>query len=471
MRSNADVPEELARIAPTTTAVFGSTRSGKTTSTGRALIRTWLDPGDRRTGWFKKRPAREPPGMLALTVKVNEAENIALTAELAGRGLDVIRVSAGGEWSGDPLASYFRLPGASAAAGAKLLGELAELVTRNSGHSSEPFWVRARERTLFFCLVILKAAYRRPRFDALYAFLSALPYGREDMAEGGGFHRGAAAGAAQLAVSNVPPADEGELKRALQWLLTEWPATPDKLRESVRQEALSVVFPATQSPLDALFRGDSLTPDLLDDGRVVILDLPLLKYGAAGAIFQGAWKMCVDLAMVQRGRGARTVIRWTDEVQWLLLPEWDSRIATVSSESNYFQVNLTQTLPTMYAALGGESARHQVASLLANSPLKIAHYTDCYETGKFFSDMLGQKKELMYGGGTSSQGYDLFDDLTGNHKPQANVSFTAQYQPVFRPEGLMRFRRGGKENGFVCDCLLTLAGQQPRVVSVPQTLI
>ncbi|MBY0459636.1 MAG: hypothetical protein K2V38_20140 [Gemmataceae bacterium] len=449
------------------TFVLGSTRSGKTSSTGRALMQAWLDPPKKKRWFGKAQPIREPPGMIALTVKVNEAENIANTAHLAGRGLDVIGVTEGGEWTGDPLAAYFALPGSSPAAAAKLLAELSQVISKTAGQSKEPFWDRSRERNLYYALTIVKAALGTVTFDDLYAFVTSLPYGPADLVEGGGYWKSPARVAARLAGEKPDP--QGDIRRALHWQCTEWPATQEKLRESYRQEMLSVIFPMTQSPIAELLKGDSLHAGLAAAGHIVILDLPVLRYGAAGTLFQGLWGCVFDIANVQRNRHARVVLKWADEVQWLLMPEWSTKIATVCSESNYYHVYMSQTLPTIWAALNG--SKDQVASLLSNSPLKVVHWTDCVETGEYVQKMLGMRKELMFGGGGSTGGYDVVDDLMGQHKPMANVSFSTQYQPVFRGEELRRFRRGGKECGFVCDALLTLAGAQPRIVTVPQTLI
>lgn len=469
----SEPPDAFAGVPPQNTFLLGATRSGKTTSSGRALFREWMrerPPPPR--GWFLRPPPPRPPppGLLGLTVKANEADNLVEMARLAGREADVVRVSPGGKWAGCPLAALMRLPGMSAASAAKLLTELARITGGNAGKESELFWAQSRQRHFHFALVLLWAAFATPRLADLYRFVTSLPYGTEDAAGKGGFRSGLAAKAVVLA-ANGARKDDAEVAHAVAWVLEEWPCTHDKLRESYRQDMLSVVFPAMQEPVASLLAGDSLRPGLLDDGAVVILDLPTLKFGASGALFQSLWGCVFDLAMVGRPRTARTVMKWVDEVQWLLLPDWSTRIATVSSEARYFHVYMSQTLPTLYAALGGESAKDQVASLLSNSPLKVWHWNDCPATGEYASRMVGQYKGQAFSGGSGAEAYDLFEDLAGRHRPKAGVSFRDEWQPRFRPERLTTFRRGGAEAGFVCDALVTRAGFEPAVVAVRQTLI
>lgn len=465
--------------APVNTVVLGDTRSGKTSATARQLLTRWLRPtpapvaGRRLRFW--KRPAAptpaKPAGLLALCVKPSDAANYQATLALADRAADSVVVAPGGPWMCDPLAAYFALPGSSPAGAAKLVGTLATLADRNDGKGGDPFWQQAGETLNYYALVAL-ASVGKPKFGELYAFLRSMPFGNEDIAAGT-FQSGFAGRVMARAVANPSPKHASAMPAVIEYVTRTWPSMPDKMRESVRQVALSAAFPFSVPPVSELCAGDTLTPHLADAGKCIILDVPVLRFGTPGLLWQSAFRMVTDLTMLDRDpTTASNVIVLMDEFQWLALPDWDLKVATVCSESKYFGVRLAQTLPVLYAALGtAQQAEHQVAGLLANAPLKVGHYTGCPVTQKYFSELVGQSKQFLLGGSVSNDGYDLVADLAGTRRPAAGLSFHEQWHPKFRPERMTTFRRGGPDNEWTTDALVAVAGREPAVEAIPQLIL
>ena len=278
--------------APTNALILGDTRAGKTTGTGRWLLTNWLRPAKTPRGvrrWFRRRveEATLPPGFLALCVKNNEADGLTATLTHAGRASDIIRVTLGGPWRCDPLALYFGLRGASPAEAAKLVAVLTHLADRSDGNRGEAFWRQAAEKLVFYSLVALAAAYGRPTFGQLYRFIRSLPYGAADIA-GGTYQTGFAGETMTRAVASAPARYAAAMTDVVDFVTRNWTLQPDKLRESVREVALTSVFPFTVAPVAELCDGDTLKPELLDGGACVLLDVPVVRHRTEAVLWMSA---------------------------------------------------------------------------------------------------------------------------------------------------------------------------------------
>ncbi len=464
-----NIPRSVA-----STFVFGATRVGKTSAYGRWFNLLGLAPPTRRR--------RPKAGMLGLTVKVSEGENLARTALMVRPPGDVVHVKPGSNHTCDILAAYCGLKGASAAECANMFGSLAELAARYNKRPEESFWAFGRQRVLYFVLVLLIAVFTRPSTSQLYRFLVELPTSVKDFEKkddgtskySESFCGQVARAALQAALGDgFPPEKRNEVTNALLWLSGEWATIPEKTRESYRQTCLNVVFPFTQEPVASLCAGNTFGPELIDrDGKVLILDVPVIRYGLPALLYQGAFRYICDLYMLDRTRNARVVYKYVDEYQYLAMPEWDGKVATVCAESNYFHCYMTQSVSTVLESLGGTPlAREQLNSILGNSVCKAFFWTDDEATQKLMAHLSGQHKELMMSGGGGDAGsYDPFLDATGRHRPTAHVHFSESWAPVFRPEWAMGLLRGGRPH-FACEALLVVAGEPPRVERIPQILL
>jgi hypothetical protein len=467
---------------PVHTLVFGPSRVGKTTAIGRWLNTLWLRPPPAPRKWLGRFRKRDPPrpavGMAGFCVKVGEGHNLVRTALAVRPPEDVIWVQPGprNPWRFDPLVAYCGLRGATPAGATDMMNELADLAGRFNQRPEESFWALGRMRVLYFCLVTLIGAFRRPRVEQLYRFLTELPaspkaFERVD-GQPSAYERSFCGRVMRQAIAEADDALVAELTRAKAWLTEEWAAIPDKTRESYRQSCLNVVFPYTQEPIASLCGGDTLSLDrIADGGQVVVLDVPVLRFGLPAVLYQGAFKYLLDRHMTDRPDDARPVYAFVDEYQWLAMPRNDVRTATIAAQSRYHHCYLTQSVQTLLEAFGGTpQAQAQLDSLLSNSLVKAFHWTDDHRDQQLMAQLSGQTKRLMLSGnGGDPTAYDPWADALGTHRGAASVQFSEAWEPVFRPEHALTLQRGGPPR-FACDVLLFEAGAAPRIERIPQLL-
>ena len=91
----------------------------------------------------------------------------------------------------------------------------------------------------------------------------------------------------------------------------------------------------------------------------------------------------------------RPVFLWADESQYFV-NSFDPDYQSTCRSARACTVYLTQSLPTYYAKMGGEHAKHRADMLLANFVTKIFHNNADYETNRWASDTVGRSLQRRY---------------------------------------------------------------------------
>ena len=105
----------------------------------------------------------------------------------------------------------------------------------------------------------------------------------------------------------------------------------------------------------------------------------------------------------------------------------------------------------------GDTGKHQADALLANFSHVIVHASDPV-TAKWASAKLGRKKEILYGGSSSSaHEQTIWDQLYGHQNTSA--SFSEHYEQVLQDQEFMTGRTGGPDNDFLADAWVLKSGE------------
>jgi hypothetical protein len=80
---------------------------------------------------------------------------------------------------------------------------------------------------------------------------------------------------------------------------------------------------------------------------------------------------------------------WADEAQYFV-NSFDTDFQSTCRSAKACTVFLTQSLPTYYAKMGGEQAKHRADMLLANFVTKIFHNNADPETNRWAADTIGR---------------------------------------------------------------------------------
>lgn len=421
---------------------IGSTGSGKTSTLAHLMAALM----------------RQGVGMLILTAKADDFEGIARIARETGRLHDLRRFTVGSRWKLDFLNWELNSPGGSIESGAQLMSDLVDFASRTSSQNSrDPFWPMASVRQIRMAMVPIWLAYQRCSVQDVYRYITSLPYSIEQK----GTKEWVESICAQtLLKADAVPGNKGkeDLELAAEFAVNEFPRLGDKTSAGITATSMNALMKFMHGEVrDLVASGETnLSPDDVLAGRIVMADMPVLKYCEPGQFVQLVWKLLTIRACLRRDLAVnpRPVCIWADEAQLHATPKVDSMTQAVARSHRLINVAITQNLPLLESVIGSREETHAWVSNLQTKPIFA---NGDKETNEYFSAMFGQEKELMMGGGGQQQ-YSLVDDFWG--RPQGNTNWHEQWLPAVRPEDFTRLRKGGSDFGYVVDCYCFQGGRK-----------
>jgi hypothetical protein len=435
-------------------ALIGQVGSGKTTGPGANFALGLL-------------AHRSRPGALILCQKPDEAARWKRYCKLCqiDRSADVIHVQLGGPHVMNMLNYTLTGPGGveEAKAGISVLMEVAN--RNRSRNSSDSYWDESSTRAMGNSMTLKLMADGTCSYEDLREFMNSLPVSVEQvMSEE--WNRNSFAGKCLHAAHGQSP-NSRAFEMAAEWLTTEWPELSDKTR--------SVIHSVTINTLDKFLSGQfadlisnsrtTFTPEMaLEDGRIIIFDVPGTVYGPAAVWASVAMKLLFQKALMRRGLSGpcRPVVIWADEAANFLVPEQDAMFLSQSRQFKAICVNIIQNIPLAVTALGSnEAARHQTHAWLSNHATVICAANSDPETNQLFSAMAGETRETFYGGSTGGQfHYDIMADLMGQQLGNASVNWSQLIRPALPAHLFGQLAKGGAEYRYVTEAYVMQSGRR-----------
>lgn len=158
--------------------------------------------------------------------------------------------------------------------------------------------------------------------------------------------------------------------------LREFPQLARVTRSSIVSTFTTLADALLRDPFrDRFCTETTFVPEMLLKGSICVVDLDIKRYGEVGQYAQVLLKYLVQQAVERRedlGRAeARPIFLWADECQNFLV-SYDQIFQTTARSSKCATVYITQNIPSLHAALGGEAtARSKTDSLLGNLATKL----------------------------------------------------------------------------------------------------
>ena len=248
------------------------------------------------------------------------------------------------------------------------------------------------------------------------------------------------------------PIEQVDFEQVIHYWLGELPNLNDRTRSSITTHAMGILHVLCNGIVrELLSTTTSVTPAVMDQGKWLLVDMPVSRYGASGALVNAAWKLMVQRHILRRHathNSAITVI-WVDEYQ-NHLNSFDPKFLAECRSHRGCMCVLTQSLHSYYAALkGGQTAEHQANALLTNFAHRIFCSLGDAKSAEWASGLLGQRLEVMIGGSMAPE-ESMWDTLMGRTK--FTGSFHQDYKPVLQPNVFMHRLRTGSEG--VADAII-----------------
>lgn len=433
--------------------ISGQVGSGKTTGVGAHLALGLL-----------AHPSR--PGGLILCQKPDEADRWMRYARRARRERDVIRVTLGGSHKIDLLDYTLTARGGGPEEAALLLETIIGVAGRNrQRNTSDAYWTDSSVRQMKVPMVVLPLAGLVCGLNEVLQFVRSLPTNPEQLKDPAFVRRSYALNTLLAAAEACP--DSRALDLAAEFVCDEWPNLSDKTRSIIQSMTLNTLERFLSGRFADLISGGDTTvrPEMaLEDGRLIVTDLPGTVYGPPAQWAQVAIKLLFQRAAMRRdlSRPCRPVFQWCDEGANFCVPELDALFLSQARQFRCACVNIVQNFPLIYTGLGcGDAARQQAQAWLSNHATHLVAAQSDHETCGFYSAAFGEARELVFGGSTGGDGsYDLIGYMLGTWRPPVNASFNEQIRPAVPPHMFATLAPGGAAHGFEMEAYVFASGRR-----------
>lgn len=205
----------------------------------------------------------------------------------------------------------------------------------------------------------------------------------------------------------VPLARE-VLRDVIDFWAVQWPSIPEKTRGNIAITLTSALDRFLHGRLAKAFCGKStVVPEMTFHGAVIVLAMPTLTWNEDGVIGQVLFKYMWQRAALARNSLApehreRPIFIVSDEAQETV-HSYDEAFLSLSRDRKICPVALTQSLPSYYARIGGDSPRDAAQSLVGKYTTHVYFSNTCPETNEYASRMIGKQllRRANYSAGNS----------------------------------------------------------------------
>jgi hypothetical protein len=385
-------PRDIWRIrdACEGTQIFGATGSGKTSGSGRAFARAFLENGF---------------GGLVLCAKPDEPQLWKRYAAETGRERDIILFS---QEHFNFLHYEANRPGAGAGQTENLVMlfmQVAEIASQRHGYApSDDYWQRAVKQLLRNAIDLILIARGAVTLPDLFEIIRSAPQDSEQVKSQAWQSESACYKAIQQAEAKAKdnPDLKPELELTSHYWLTEFPHMDNRPRSSIVSLFTTLADCFLRGELRKLFSTTTtIIPEHTTLGRILIVDLPVKEWSELGQYAGVLMKFMTQKALERRTEmDARPVFIWVDEAHYFTT-DYDQIFQTTARASRACTVYLTQNYSNYLSALGGEPARPKVDSLLGNLQTKIFHQNGDAVTNRWAAEAIGRRLQYRYGSSES----------------------------------------------------------------------
>jgi hypothetical protein len=433
------------------TLTMGTTGSGKTSGSGRAIALAFL-----RCGF----------GGLVLTAKKDERQLWEKYCREAGRPNDLLVFGPHEPWRYNFLDAELQQQGSGAGLTENIVNlfstvlEIAERGQGGGGREDEGYWRRALRQLLRNAIDLLVFAIGRLSIPDLYRVVISAP---TSIAEKNSPEWKSSSFCfdclSKADKASKTPAQAADFEIVADYFLVEYPNLSEKTRSVVVSTFTSMVDVLNRGILRQLFcTTTNVAPTATEHGKIILIDLPVKEYREVGLFAQVLWKHAFQMAAERRDTKAnpRPIFLWADEAQ-NFVTSFDQQFQTTCRAARVATVLLSQNISNFYAALGGnEKARAEVDSLFANLNTKILHANGDAVTNEWAARLIGRCRQFFLNVSNSEQTTnECLGLFGGGGEPDHNNSgISESYEFEVQPAAFTALRTGGMKYRGLVDAIV-----------------
>jgi len=434
------------------TLIFGAVGSGKTSGSGSAIARAFLQVGF---------------GGLVLTAKPDEARRWLRMCQETGRTEDLIHLTPGSGHNLNFLQYETQRPGKRLAVSDDLIALFRCLLdvishSRKSGGTNEEFWTNTTDQLMRKLFNVFLLAGEPLSLDRLVRFLNHAPKDlKTNWRADATFGRVIA-----LAEDNVKKGTD-EDKRIFQEAFEYWTQDYPLITEGTRSGIITS-FSAMADNLsgrgihEMIGTTTNLTPEMILSGKVVVLDIPLKGNVQSGLMVQAIWKLLFQQAVERRAdKGlptARPAFLWEDEGHLFFSPN-DTNFQPTARDIRAPHVIISQNLHNFLQQGHNE---HSFYAVFAAMNTYLFHTNGDLETNQWASAHIGEirKSKLTTDGllrPMRDKDYSFLQRRPEEVENVGKMRIEDETKPSMPPEDFAKLKRGGDGT---CEAVLVWLSHQ-----------
>jgi hypothetical protein len=417
--------------------IMGSPGSGKTSSVGKILLRAVI----------------RHAGVLLIASKPEDREMVEGLCREAGKELFV--VEPGG--LSFNLFKYEANKGADARQLTEMVMTVSEVLTRADGGTSDKFFGLSDFRWVHTAIDVILLAHGVVDTWSIYNFILDAALSKEQLDDPewrGGYHYETISAAFKKEKTATEARDFARAEKS--WLY-EWPLMSERTRSSILAGIVNKLHVFNSGIVSDLIGSETgITPEALDQGAVILVDMPIPQHGVSGGVVAGAWKYAVQRHILRRADWSTVICLWSDEYQ-NHITSFDAKFLAECRSHGGCMCVLTQSIHSIYSSIGGKESQSHTKALLSCFASKIFMALGDEESAKYASSLVG-KDIVRMAGASRGGGAMLYDELTGRQGLGTSLSERIEdlIQARYFQNGL---KTGGPENGYIAQGWIVRNGQ------------
>ena len=435
------------------TLIFGAVGSGKTSGSGSAIARAFLQAGF---------------GGLVLTAKPDEARRWVRMCQETGRAGDCVHVTPSSGHRLNILQYETQRPGNRMSVTDDLITLfrcILDVISRDKGGggSNEEFWTRSTNQIMRKLFDLFLLADEPLALDRLVRFMNLAPQDNDtDWTKIKLF-----ADVINRAKANSDRGSESD-QRIFQEVFEYWTQNLPRITEATRS-GIVTGFSAMADSLsgrgiyEMVATETNITPEMILSGLVVILDVPLKGNVQGGLMVQAIWKLLFQQAAERRAdKGlptARPAFLWEDEGH-MFFSKNDVDFQPTARDIRAPHVIMSQNIHN-FMQQGHDT--HAMNAVFSAMNTYIFHCNGDLDTNKWASERIGQEKKLKLTSDgllktLSHKDITFFDDRPPDEvKNIGGFGLSEETKSFFRPEDFANLKRGG---GGTCEAVILWLSHQ-----------
>lgn len=226
-----------------------------------------------------------------------------------------------------------------------------------------------------------------------------------------------------------------------------------------RAPAILSTFTSMADPLlrgilrDLFTQGTNIDPTAIEQGKIIVISMPLKIYGQIGLYAASLWKFAFQKSIERRDpANQRPVALWMDEGHFFLHRAMDFLFTSTSRSSRVCNVLLTQSVSSVIATLGGGPAgKAEADAYLSNYGTKIFHANTDPVSNEYAAGLIGRCKQFMI---NSNINYACQGRFGGSERVGSSSGISEIFEYEVQPAKFSQLRTGGVANKGKVDSII-----------------